>query len=350
MALFSLLVKLGLDSSSFDAGVKKADSAVSGFARSTLGSVKGQLAAAFSIGAVTAFGHSIVEAADRVGDLADQMSLSTEEVQKLDIAAKRSGVEVEQMGNMFLKVGEYRKKAGEGDQDAVDMLAKMGVSLADIQNRSLSNKDIAEKIAGWYGNTAKTAKDQADLVEIAGTKSEKLLAVLAAMHDLGPVKIFSEEDIAAISKFKDASEDFKRNMMVAAAPGVGFWANVLNKANANERENPDRKFNFTRALWSEMVDDGTDQPTKPILQKELADKRAKLAEDKMDLFAEKFTGKQDAGYKRAFGGGGDMTSIGGMMTAQFDTGQAVREMSLSSKQTAQNTAAMKEALMRVVSQ
>ena len=217
MAIFSLLAKLGLDATSFQAGIKRSESAVTSFGRNAVGSIKGQLAAAFSVGAVSAFAHSVVEAADRIGDLSDQMDLSVEEVQKLDIAASRSGIKVEQLGQAFLKVGEYRKKAGEGDVAAVAQLQRMGLTLADIQNRSLSNKDITQRIFEWYLKTNRTAKDQADVVEVVGLKAQKLVAAFKALQDLGPVKLFSQQDIDALSQFNDSMAQMKRNMQVAAA-------------------------------------------------------------------------------------------------------------------------------------
>ena len=222
MALLSLLVKLGLDTASFQSGVKRAESSITGMARGALSGVKGQLAAAFSVGAVIAFRHSVIEAADRIGDLSDQMGISTDEVQRLDIAASRSGVKVEQLGQAFLKVGEYRKAAGEGDVEKAAALAKMGVSMADIQNRNKSNKDLTEQIYGWFLKTNGTAKDQADLVDVTGIKAEKLVAAFKALAELGPVKLFSPEDIRSLSEMNDGFAEMKRRALVlGASPVIG---------------------------------------------------------------------------------------------------------------------------------
>lgn len=324
MGIFNFLVRMGLDASSFEAGAKRAESTMAGvsnFAKTRLGPV---LSGAFSVATVSKLMHDTVEYGDRIGDLADKFSLTNEEVQKLDIVAKKTGTEVEAMGQMFLRVGEYRKRAGEGDKDAVEMLSKMGVSLSDIQSRSLSNKDIAEKISGWYDKTSKTAKDQADLAEVAGVKSEKLLSVLSQIHSLGPVKLISDEDIKAISEFKDAMDESKRNLMVAAAPVAGFWGRVLGRANENESKSPDQLFNFTRALISEMTDDGSGASTKALTPEEIKAKREKMAEQSTDLYKNKAVFEKRADSSSLTGS--PLRSIGGFFFDRFDEIQPVRQI------------------------
>lgn len=355
MGIFSMFVRLGLDSAAFESGVKRSQSAIVGLGRSALSGVKGQLAAAFSVGAVTAFAHSVVEAADRIGDLSDQMGLSVEDVQKLDIAAKRSGLEVERIGQAFLKVGEYRKKAGEGDAEAAETLERMGVSMADIQNRSMSNRDMTEKIYNWYLKTNRTAKDQADIAEVVGLKAEKLVAAFKELHQLGPVKLMSEDDIAAISKFKDASEDLKRNLQVAAAPAVGWWAGVLQKRNEYER-NPETKW-YHGSMLAAIIDgfqgdpDGTKTaaPTKEEVETASAALKASRAAEKDPLFDTKLDHVAAKGFGKSYGMG-DLNSIGGLMFNQFDRGDVLRSVKEATARTAENTREIKDSLKKATAQ
>lgn len=344
MAIVSLLAKLGLDWTDFRTNVKRAESLMDRFGKNVLGSVQGQLASAFSVGAVTAFAHSVIEAADRVGDLSDQMSLSVEDVQKLDIAASRSGVQVEQLGQAFLKVGEYRRKAGEGDYDAVQMLEKMGVSLQDIQNRSLSNKDIAQKVFDWYLKTNKTAKDQADVVDVVGLKAEKLVAAFKALQDLGPVKLFSKEDIDAISQFNDGIAEMKRNLQVAAAPAVSWWAGVMKQRNETEQK-PDTKFyhmSMIGAIAAAFAGDADGAKTQGATKEEVKAAsealKAQKAESKTDLFEPVLSGSSPStrGNNPSLAGG-PLRSIGGILFDRFDDGSMARQAVKLSERTATAT-------------
>ena len=321
MALLSLLVKLGLDTASFQSGVKRAESSITGMARGALGSVKGQLAAAFSVGAVSAFANSVVAAADRIGDLSDQMGISTDEVQRLDIATSRSGVKVEQLGQAFLKVGEYRKAAGEGDVEKAAALAKMGISMADIQNRNKSNKDLAEQIYGWFLKTNGTAKDQADLVDVTGIKAEKLVAAFKSLSELGPVKLFSEEDVKALSEFNDGMETMKRNLQIAAAPAVGWWAGVMSDARKRDEKSGGglMDFSLTKAIFSAFRDqEGELSPAMSHAEviAEASKRKAQRADMASNMYERK-KDKVDAKYDVLNKPQGGMASIGGFF---FDEG------------------------------
>jgi len=323
MALLSLLVKLGLDTASFQSGVKRAESSITGMARGALSSVKGQLAAAFSVGAVTAFAHSVVEAADRIGSLSDQMGISTDEVQRLDIAASRSGLNVEQLGAAFVKLGEYRKAAGEGGKDSVEAikLSRMGITMSDIQDKQRTNEDLAKQIFGWYIKTNETAKDQADIADVIGLKAVKLVAAFKALAELGPVKLFSKEDIKALSDYNNGMQELVRNLKVAAAPGVGWWAGVMAKRNESNSAPGNKWYHMDMlvAIASGFTEkEGELSPA--MSHAEVAAESAKRKAQRADMAANLYGKKQekvDAKYDVLNKPQGGMASIGGFF---FDEG------------------------------
>ena len=83
MAILSLIAKLGLDGSTFETGLKRAKSLTDKF-RSSVGA---QLGAAMSVAAVTAFAAKVVQTADAIGDLSEQLNISTDDVQRLQVLA-----------------------------------------------------------------------------------------------------------------------------------------------------------------------------------------------------------------------------------------------------------------------
>ena len=334
-----MLVKLGLDATSFEAGAKKAESTMVGLGRSIMGSVKGQLAAAFSVGAVSTFTHSVIEAADRIGDLSAQFGLTNEQVQKLEIAAGRVGVQTESIGQMLAKVGEYRRKAGEGDAEALASLQKMGVSLKDIQTSSVLNWDLAEKITRSYEAGNRTSKDQSDVLDVTGMKAQKLLAVFEEMHRMGPVKLFSDEDIEAISKFKDATDDLARNMKVAAAPAVGWWAKVMNDR-AEIEKRPDVKWyhgSFIAALMKNIGSDPdgikTAGMSKEEVRAEAARRKAQRAADAEPMYKSKVKEQQ---VSRSMSGG-PLRSVGGILFDRADDSDSRRAILKLQERTAAAT-------------
>lgn len=245
MALFSLMAKLGLDLADYQAGMKRAESAaaqaggaIKGHIKGMAGDVKGYLAGMFTFGAVKQFVGSVIEAGDRIGDLADLWHLSVEEVQKIEILAGRTGVKAERIGDALVRFSALRQKAKEGDKESADLLSKYGVSLSEVRDDNKSNLELVTKLSTKYSEVSDSAEAQADALEIAGEKGQKVLSVLTQINDLGPITLISKEEIAAISGFADSLDELKRQATVAAAPKLGFWADVFKRANELERGDP----------------------------------------------------------------------------------------------------------------
>src|SRR5262245_57657325 len=131
--LFSLVAALGLDGKGFQRGLDKAGKTADQFA----GDLKSKLTGAFTAGAVVAYVRHVAQAVGRVKDLSEQFSVTTDEVQKLDAAAKQSGQTFEDMGTAIEKVGAARKDAAEGNEELRATFSKFGVSLEQLNNPAL---------------------------------------------------------------------------------------------------------------------------------------------------------------------------------------------------------------------
>ena len=277
MAIFSFLVKMGLDATQFNTGVKQSQSVLHKFSHETLGGVKARIAEAFTIAAVVEMAHRSIEAGKEISNLSEKLGLTTDEVQKLQVASNEAGVDINQMGQMFLKVGEFRKKAVLGNEENQALAMKYGLTISDLNNPMLKNKDIAEKISEAFQESNKGAAEQSDLVAMAGTRAERLLAVLANINELGPIKLISKEDIEELKKASVALEELKRQSTIAMAPIISFWGRVLERGNKLQKDNPNFiNMDLWRAYKAEREDDGSGTPTKPITPKELSAAKAAL--------------------------------------------------------------------------
>jgi hypothetical protein len=231
MGLLSLILRMGYDDSDVKSGMKRTESAVSGF-RSRVGSeLKGMVAGAFTIGAVTQFARSVVEAGDKIGDLADQWHISTDEVQRLEILASRTGVKIERIGEALVKFSEIRQKAVGGDKKSLEILEKYGLTWAQLSDNSKGNLELVTKISDKYSKVSGSAEAQADALDIAGTRGQKVLSVMTQIKDLGPISIINKDDINELSKANDALDELKRQAIVAAAPGAGIVGGALKNIN-----------------------------------------------------------------------------------------------------------------------
>src|SRR5213593_3021241 len=107
MALFSLIAKLGLDKTGFDAGLNDAQKKAGQFGAG----LKSLLAAAFSIAAITAYTRSVIEYASQIKNASLRTCASTDAIQTLGHAAKLSGVEFETMVRAFKDLSKAREEA-----------------------------------------------------------------------------------------------------------------------------------------------------------------------------------------------------------------------------------------------
>ena len=107
---FKLQGELSLDGSGWKKGLDAAHAGLS--------SLKGQLAAAFSVGAITAWAKKTIEYAGHINDLSDRLGVSTDYLQEMQYVAKQAGASVDDLAAVFEKLGAARMAALGGDNGA----------------------------------------------------------------------------------------------------------------------------------------------------------------------------------------------------------------------------------------
>jgi hypothetical protein len=113
----------------------------------------------------------------------------------------------------------------------------------------------------------------------AGTATTANAALSAARatssKNLGPVKLISDEDIAALGQFADALDEVQRQAQVATAPTLGFWGRVLKRGNEMVSSGSET-FALTRATIAELFDEGPNK-TSALTPQEIAAARESLS-------------------------------------------------------------------------
>jgi hypothetical protein len=203
MGVLSLLVKLGVDSTAFEMGLKRAQGLGEKFGNSFKNAVTSRLSAALSVAAVTSFAHSVAQAADRVGELAEQLNISTDDVQKLEMAAKLYGVKFEAVASAIVRINDARTAALSTDGAQRAAFEKLGMSVSFLSDRSLGSEQVLMKL----GETLNANKNNADMMaaaaDLLGLKLTKAAMAAGTVKDLGPIDLFKAEDIKTIEKFND---------------------------------------------------------------------------------------------------------------------------------------------------
>ena len=226
MAIFSLIAKLGLDGSSFEGGLKRATSLTDKF-RSSVGA---QLGGALSVAAIGAFASKVIETADVIGDLSEQLNISTDDVQRLQVLAGQTGVSFEAMAKSITAVSQERLKAIEEGGKAREYFRTLGFNVAELNDKSLSNIELIQRMGQAHQASGKSAQTQSAMIAILGEKAFKAAGAISKIKDLGPINLITKEQIDAVGKMADRIDEMKRQLLVSAIPTVGFWADATERA------------------------------------------------------------------------------------------------------------------------
>lgn len=177
MSLFRLVAKIGVDTSEFESGLKRAEL--------SLGMLGTSLAGVFSLSTAA----SIIKATGDIADLADQLELSTKQIQELQMAAAKSGVEFDKFAAAIGRIRKAQADALGGDSKASDLLNRLGVNPREDAGDALKRIGFTQ--------------DKAALFELLGSKSARLHSALKEIKSLSPVELIGDEQIRQIDQAQD---------------------------------------------------------------------------------------------------------------------------------------------------
>ena len=238
MATESLEFKSSLDSSAFarglrtmEAGANKAGSKIaSSFENMAKGGVA-SLAAAFSVGAIVAFGKSVMDFAGDLQDTSDTLSITTDSLQGLNSVFLAGGSDAETTKKGLITLTRSLQDiATTADGPARKALDALGISFADIAGLT------ADEAMYVIADAMKAATDKGAALDAAMTllgKSASKMApalfggaeAMKAAADAAP-KI-PPAQIQGIADFGDAIEAMGVEAKVATAPLIALIAQGL---------------------------------------------------------------------------------------------------------------------------
>jgi hypothetical protein len=139
------------------------------------------------------------------------------------------------MAKSITAVSQERLKAVEEGGKARDYFKALGISVAELNDKSISNIDLITRMGKAHQNSGNSAQTQAAMIEILGVKAFKAAGALTKINDLGPIDLISKEQIDALGKLADRLDEITRQMVVSAVPEMTFWADALERAAKDEK-------------------------------------------------------------------------------------------------------------------
>ena len=215
-----MLVKLGIDSTQFEMGIKRAQGLGEKFGTSFKGAVASKLGAALSVAAIAAFTKNVIESADKIKDLSEQLNLTTDEIQRLEILAGETGVTFDKFGSVLAKFEQVRLKATSGDQDALKTLQALGFTTEQLYDIQLTTIDGAVKAAEAHLKSGKSAETTAAMIEIYGLKLKTAASALADYNTTSKRTLISSNDIDVLAKANTLLDEQLRIVKALASPAI----------------------------------------------------------------------------------------------------------------------------------
>jgi hypothetical protein len=234
-----IMVRLGLNSSAFQEGMKSATRATEGFQSKLMGplnAVKGFGAALGGAFALNTF-QGITDHAEKLRNLAEGLNVSTTELQKWQNAMEFSGVSSETATKALTKFTSKINSAAGGSGEVAEAFAKIGVSIQDSGGKARGTMEILGDVADAFSEMEDKTERSRVAVELFGKQGLKMVAPLSqgreALERIGSLKhVISEE---ALESLKELGDEFKTISALAsgktASAVAALWDTFKNVVN-----------------------------------------------------------------------------------------------------------------------
>ena len=251
--MLSQIIKIGADAT----GAQRVVAGLAGVTNKAFSSVgkeiTNRLVGAFAAGVVidkiAGFVANTINYADNLGDMAENLGMTTEEVQQLQVASGLAGVKFTKLLGVIDKINAAQAQAVDGsDKKAVALFARLGLDPKTATAMDIMRAAIANQAAG------------ADLL---GKRFNNVANVMDRLKALGPIDIIKQEQIDAMGEANDKLDEANRKLRVAAAPsivaGKNFLAGLLTAL-----QSPVENFKKMREIAAGGTEGGVDLSALPI--------------------------------------------------------------------------------------
>lgn len=216
---------------------EKSIAALQSTARKTAVAI-GNIGAAIGVGAMVAYAKSVIDTVGGLGELADQLGVTTEQLQALQYTALAAGASAETLETGIARLTRSIGEAGEGNDALIRRFRDLGVSLLDVNGKQRDTGDVLSDVAKGIAGIEDPAKRAAAVVDFFGKSGQKLLPLLMEIADVGLAGIARKAreagaviDSEAIKRFDELSDkaaQLGKVGFVAVADGLAKIVEYIN--------------------------------------------------------------------------------------------------------------------------
>jgi hypothetical protein len=178
---------LNSTSAAINAGLAKIDKSFTGLGESVkdmageIFSVKGAftaLAGTIGLGSIVELGKQAVETVGSLGEIAQQLGVTTDTLQAFRYAGTQVGISTEEMDGSLGKLTKTIGMAATGNKTAIDSFNQFGIKILDAQGKVRPTDDVIRDIADAIQKLPDPAQRAAAAVDFFGKSGQKMLSFL----------------------------------------------------------------------------------------------------------------------------------------------------------------------------
>ena len=303
----AMTFKFAADGTQYKRGLEKMRGETKAFA----GGVTKMIGGMIGIGLVSAF-KGWANELDRIGKIAARLGKTTDEVQKIALAAKLAGTDLNTVANALTKVEQNAGQAKQGLKTYGDAFERLGINTDKFLALS-SDQQIIE-LAKAYQEAGRTGQGMADMLTVLGGRSKEMLPLLSTniselRKSLDETNTVSAQTIKNAEQMNDMFEKLKNSASASAGSIVDNWrvvGSTIGEAAAQIRHlsfdygrlTKHIKEKFVPDLVTPIIEDemfGTGKKKEPLTPAQIAAQIA--AQEKASGFAptDPFAAKKFAG-------------------------------------------------------
>jgi hypothetical protein len=210
--------------------MQRAFSGVQSAARGAAAAV-GAIGAAVGIGAFVSYARQVVDTVGALGEMADQLGVTTDGLQALQFQALQSGASVETLEGGLARFTRSVGDAAEGNDALLDRFKALGVGILDGNGKLRSSEAILGDVAQALAKIEDPAKQAAAVVDLFGKSGQRLLPLLKDLSEVGmdglirsakeAGAVVDEQLIKRFDALGDAAAMSSKRLAVFAAEGIG---------------------------------------------------------------------------------------------------------------------------------
>jgi hypothetical protein len=201
---------LGLNAAPFKSGLHDSALAAKNFGRHVTESLTEVAAGAFAGFGAASLIEGLIETTERVHQLSREFRVSTDTIQIWEKAAHRVGLSAEDIGNALNKLKKAREAAiAKGE---VGGFGAFGIGMAELKDGAIETEGIMDRMRA--NASAHPITDQEDVagMELMGRSGAKVLSAMQEIHEMGPIKVISKEQVEQLHEATEQLADTRTRL------------------------------------------------------------------------------------------------------------------------------------------